>query len=200
MHLRCGIRVSTGSSMVMMWPERWLVDLVQHRGDGGRLALAGVADDQHQAAGHAREFLLVRMQAQLGQRQRLLREAADHAAQALLALEAEAVGADARRVQVDRAVEGALGDALAPVRLDDVEELFQLFLRDRRIRHRHQALRLAQHQRTVLVNDDVRKHQLRVQQVQDLLDQGAEHRMVFIFDIRQGGDLRGLVVFHRVGR
>jgi hypothetical protein len=62
-----------------------------------------------------------------------------------------------------------------------------------------QALRLEQHQRAVLVNDDVREHQLRVQQMHDLLDQRAEDGMVFVLDVRQGGDLRRLLVFHRRG-
>jgi hypothetical protein len=35
-----------------------------------------------------------------------------------------------------------------------------------------------------------------MKQVLDLLDQGAKHRMVFIFDVGQGANLRGLVVFH----
>ncbi len=113
-----------------------------------------------------------------------------------LALEGETVGADARRVQVDRAVEGAVGDALGPGRFDHFEKFFQLFLGDRRIRHRHQALGLAQHQGAILVDDDVAEDQLRVQQVQNLFDQRAEHRVVFILDIGQGADLRGLVIFH----
>src|SRR5450830_52952 len=137
------------------------------------------------------------MQAQARQRQRFLGEAADHAAQALLALESEAVGADAGRVQIDRTIKSPVGDPLGPVRLYDFEELFQLFLRDGRIRHRHQALGLAQHQRAVLVDDDVRKNQARIEQVENLLDQGAEHRVVFIFDVAERTNLGGLVVFHR---
>src|SRR5450830_62424 len=137
------------------------------------------------------------MQSQAGQRQRFLREAADHAAQALLALEGKAVGADAGRVQIDRTVEGAVGDPLRPVRLYDFEKLFQFFLRDGRIRHRHQALGLAQHQRAVLVDDDVGKNQAGIKQVENLLDQGAEHRVVFIFDVAERTNLGGLVVFHR---
>ncbi|UUZ55118.1 hypothetical protein LP419_04430 [Massilia sp. H-1] len=95
-----------------------------------------------------------------------------------------------------RTVEGAVGDALGPVRLYHFEELFQLFLRDRRIGDGDQAFRLAQHQRTILVDDNVAENQLRVQQVQDLLDQRTENRMVFVFDVGQGANLRGLVVFH----
>jgi hypothetical protein len=50
------------------------------------------------------------------------------------------------------------------------------------------------------VDDNVREHQPRIKQVQDLLDQGAKHRMVFILDVGKGSDLGGLVVFHgRVG-
>jgi hypothetical protein len=56
-------------------------------------------------------------------------------------------------------------------------------LRDRRVGHRHQPFRLAQHQRAVLVNDDVAEDQLGVQQVQDLLDQRAEDRVVFVLDV-----------------
>ena len=196
MHLRCGIRVSTGSSMVMMWPERVL--LISSTIEAIVVDLPWQVSPMISTRPEVRwaNSCSARAQAQAGQRQRLFREAPDHAAEPLLALEGEAVGADARRVQVDRAVEGAVLDPLVPVRLDHFEEFFQLFLGDRRIGHRHQALGLAQQQRAVLVDDDVGEHQARVEQVQDLLDQGAEHRMVFIFHIRQGADLRRLVVFH----
>ncbi|MNY57894.1 hypothetical protein D3C86_1941610 [compost metagenome] len=100
-------------------------------------------------------------------------------------------------MQVDGTVEGAVLDALAPVRLHHLEELFQLLARDGRIRHRHQAFGLAQQQGTVLVDQDVAEAEPGIEQMQDLLDQGAEDRMVFVFFIAEGADLRRLVIVHR---
>ncbi len=42
-------RYSMGSSTVMMWQARVLVDVVDHGGQGGGLARAGGAGDEHQA-------------------------------------------------------------------------------------------------------------------------------------------------------
>jgi hypothetical protein len=46
------------------------------------------------------------------------------------------------------------------------------------------------------VDQDVAENQLRIQQMQDLLDQGTEDRVVFVFNIAQGADLRRQVWFH----
>jgi uncharacterized membrane protein len=44
------------------------------------------------------------------------------------------------------------------------------------------------------VNQDVAENQFGVKQVQDLFDQGAKYRVVFVLDIGQGANLR---VFHK---
>jgi hypothetical protein len=46
----CLKRYSIGSSTVRIWPARLAVAVIEHRGDGRRLAGAGGADDQDQAA------------------------------------------------------------------------------------------------------------------------------------------------------
>ncbi len=110
-----------------------LVDLIEQGSNRGRLPLAGIADNQHQAAIQLGEVLCALAQADPIQRHRLGREAANHASETLVPLERETIRPDARTVEILGAVESAVSYALLPVRLDHLKKLFQLFARNRRV-------------------------------------------------------------------
>ena len=89
---RC--RNSIGSSIVMMWSCARAVDQVDHRGERRRLARAGRAGDEDEAARLRRRVLERRRDAELLERLQLRRDEAEGGAEAL-ALEVD-VDAEAR--------------------------------------------------------------------------------------------------------
>ena len=77
MHFLCVWRNSIGSSIVMMCSSRVCVDLVDHRRQRRRLARAGRAGDEHEAARLVAKLVHDRRQAELLDRQDLRRDQAE---------------------------------------------------------------------------------------------------------------------------
>ena len=134
MALRWECRYSMGSSMVMMWTGVLLVDLVDHRGQGGGLARAGGPGDQDQAAGLVGHLGHDGGQAQLFERPDLVGDAAERPGDG--AALHEDVGAEAGQAL------DAEGEVKLPVFLefvflvvvqDAVDHLLGLGRRERRV-------------------------------------------------------------------
>ena len=79
-HLRGWCTNSTGSSIVRMWPGARAVDVIDHRGERGRLAAAGRAGDEHEAGAQLGELADAGGHAELVERQDLRRDRAEHRA------------------------------------------------------------------------------------------------------------------------